>query len=286
MSDSIVDWIYNRVHKQNKNFMCAIIGETGSGKSYCALRIAEVLDSTFNISRVCFTPNEFMALLNSGLLRRGNFIVLDEAGVSMPARDFMSFTNKAMSYILQTFRHENLGVIFTLPDLNMMDVSARKLLHALIETQEIDAQRQEVLVKFFFINNNPRFGKIYARYPRFVSEDGAVIKYDGFYIGKPSEALIQAYEEKKKQFTAQLKRDISLELQKLEKRKNRVDSDEYFNQALADAQERWRDFISLRKTTRRMYIDKAKLKLAYPHIAGVKLPLLRRILELNLKRKQ
>ena len=35
--------IYRRVHEWNQNFMGVIVGETGKGKSYAALRLAEAL---------------------------------------------------------------------------------------------------------------------------------------------------------------------------------------------------------------------------------------------------
>jgi len=62
----IIDEVTRRIHRQNKNWLAIVCGETGGGKSYSALTIAEVIDPEFSIDRVVFSAEEFMALLNSG----------------------------------------------------------------------------------------------------------------------------------------------------------------------------------------------------------------------------
>lgn len=283
--EEIMEWIHNRIHKHNKNFLCVICGETGSGKSYSALRICELLDPEFSIEQVAFSPQEFMALLNSGKLHKGNFLLVDEAGVTLPSRQWWSFTNRALNYILQTFRRENLGVIFTLPDLSMLDSQARKLFHMYIETERILPEQEQVLVKLFFCQNQPKLGKVYFKYPRLVDDKGQIIRYDGFYIGLPSEKLIKDYEEKKKVFAETLKQDLLAEATKLQQESKQVSSDEYFDSILDDAKARWQEFVSRRKIDRQRYIDRYKLKSAYPELSMKKLPILRGILSLNLEKK-
>ena len=67
--------------ERNKNWLAVCCGETGSGKSYSALHIAETIDPSFNAKRVVWSVQEFLALLNTDTLKRGNMIVFDEAGV-------------------------------------------------------------------------------------------------------------------------------------------------------------------------------------------------------------
>lgn len=60
-----IKYIKNRI-KQNKNFMCLITGQTGSGKSWSGLKICELLNDDFNIQRVVFKGKDLMMLINSG----------------------------------------------------------------------------------------------------------------------------------------------------------------------------------------------------------------------------
>ena len=198
MTDRLKEWLWNRINRQNKNLIIVITGSTGSGKSFSALRLAELLDPSFNVGRVCFTPREVLAVLNSGL-KKGNFFIIDEAGVTLPSRDFMSFANKALDFVLQTFRRENLGCILCLPTMSMLDLQARQLTHVLIETKEIMPKLSKVKVRVFMLTTNSRTGKVYYKYPKVMTPQGIRYTIDEVLIGKPSEQLIEAYEEKKKE---------------------------------------------------------------------------------------
>ncbi|MHB1470090.1 MAG: hypothetical protein ACYCSA_00950 [Thermoplasmataceae archaeon] len=44
-------WILQYIHKrieENRNFIAIFTGDTGSGKSYSAIRLAEMVDTTFS----------------------------------------------------------------------------------------------------------------------------------------------------------------------------------------------------------------------------------------------
>lgn len=205
---NLIPQFYKQRIAQNKNWLALICGETGSGKSYSALRIAELCDRSFSINRVVFTAEQFMNVLSSRpKLKRGNIIIWDEAGVGLPAREWYSISNKAINYVLQTFRHENLGVIFTTPSFNFIDIQARKLFHTYIETQFINYKDEYVRVKWLNLQENPRLDKIYFHYPT-VSYNGKRITVKGMNLHKPSQMLINAYEKRKRMFTAELKQDI------------------------------------------------------------------------------
>lgn len=58
---------------------------------------------------------------------------------------------------------------------------------------------------------NPRFGKIYYKYPRFII-DGKQKTVDKVKIYKPSKFLVEAYEQKKALFTDMLKKDVAKDI--------------------------------------------------------------------------
>lgn len=213
MSISIKN-VKNRLHKRNKNWLAIVCGETGSGKSYTALKIAKAIDPSFNIDRVVFTVKEFMELVTSKKIKRGMVIVFDEAGVQIASREWYSLRNKSINYVLQTFRHQNLGVIFTTPTFDFIDKQTRKLFHAYIETQKINKKHKYVLVKWLNLQPNPKYDKTYFKYQR-TSKDGTY-KINRVKIYKPEKDLITEYERKRRKYTTKLKNEVLAGISRVE----------------------------------------------------------------------
>jgi DNA-binding CsgD family transcriptional regulator len=207
-------YIKSRISK-NKNFMAAIVGPTGSGKTYSSLRLAENLDPSFTVERVVFDPREFMAVLNSNKLSKGSVVVFDEAGIALNNRQWQSQANKLINFVLQSFRHKCYIVIFTAPDFAFVDSASRKLFHSCIETVTIDQRAKLCRVKPLLLQVNQRNGDIYYKYLRVKSSKGLVpLKRIG--LGLPSPSLIEAYELKKTNFTNEMNAKILKDLTPVE----------------------------------------------------------------------
>lgn len=199
--------------KNNKNFCGVITGATGSGKSMAALKIGELLDPNFTVSRVVFSAPDFMKIVNQRP-GKGSVIVFDEAGCSMSAREWYSLQNKLLNYVLQTFRKDNLIILFTVPSLAMIDSTARSLFHAILETTSIDYKNKICNLKFLQIQNHPRTGKIYYKYLRRRQTPNSVpIPFKVWKISLPKAKLIRKYEHKKDMFTQDLNKNITIDLE-------------------------------------------------------------------------
>ena len=197
-------WRY-RINRLNKNLLIIICGATGTGKSFSAMTIAKLIDPTFNVKdRIVFTIEQFMELLGSRKLKRGNVVVWDEAGVGIPAREWYSISNKAINYVLQTFRHLNLCVIFTTPSFAYIDKQTRLLFHVYIEALKIDTHKNRVICKVMENQFNPAIGKEYRKY-FFVKG----IKKERINIGRPTQDMIADYEDLKLRFSNKLREDVS-----------------------------------------------------------------------------
>jgi len=212
--------IWNRINKQNRNWLCIITGSTGSGKSYSALKMAQTLDPNFTINNVVFRPDQFMALINNGGLKKGSIVVFDEAGVGMPAREWYSISNKMLSYVLQTFRFMNLGVIFTTPSIGFIDAQARRLFHTFIETEEVDRKNKRVRARVKEMQHNPQLDKIYFKNPR--KHKSGLLMVSHIFVGKPSEDLVKAYEERKGKYAKHLFEEIHEDIDETKKAVERV----------------------------------------------------------------
>ncbi len=208
---SWVRYIKQRIRK-NKNFLCFISGQTGSGKSYSSLRIAEMVDPNFNIERVVFSGTELMKLINSGTLKKGSAIVFEEAGIGLSNRNWQSTTNKMLNFLVQTFRHRNFILIFNSPYLDFVDAATRRLFHAEFRTMSIDFKEKKCKLKPQHIQYNSRLKKFYYKYLKVITPEGT-IPVKRWNVSKPSKELLQDYEEKKTEFTDRLNAEIMKELE-------------------------------------------------------------------------
>ena len=209
------DYIKGRISK-NKNFLGMISGATGTGKSWSALSIAEQLDSEFDVSRCVFRGKELMRLINSDKLKSGSVVIWDEVGVDLSNRSWQSTTNKLLNYLLQTFRHRNIILLFTAPYSDFVDALTRRLFHAEFKTESINYEKQTTKLKPQLIQYNSRIKKFYFKYLRLVTKEYGVVPITAWHVPAPSKELIQAYEAKKAQFTKELNREIESALDNLE----------------------------------------------------------------------
>lgn len=220
----LVSYIKDRVQKKNKNFLMLFVGATGSGKSFSALALAEELDPTFDISRVCFKAKDFMMVINSLVERaergeeiKGKVVMWDEFGVEHNAREFMTISNRVINYFFQTSRHLNLIVIMTVPLLSFIDSSTRKLSHGIAEMQGINSKDKTATVKVKMLQTNVMTGKEYPKYLRYRRKNRLLVS-KRIKFNLPTGKLIEEYEVKKKRFTTQLNIEIMNKLIKSEEK--------------------------------------------------------------------
>ena len=124
----------------NRNWICILCGPTGTGKSYTALKLAQILDPTFSARKIVFSSQQFLSIFAT--CRAGDFLIFDE-GEEFNARRGMSETNVQMGIILAMLRFTQISLIFTLPSIRMIDINARRLAHAYLYTVEVDRRNKK-----------------------------------------------------------------------------------------------------------------------------------------------
>lgn len=203
--------IRNRISKR-KNFLALICGQTGSGKSWACLSIAEMLDKNFNPSRIVFGLKGLMALINSGEnFPAGTTFVWDEFQIDAGNRNWQSLTNKMLNSLLSTFRHKNFILLINSPYSDFIDSQSKKLLHAEWEVTGIDFATEKTNLKPMVIQYNSRRRQFYYKYLRVHTARG-VCPVKKWKIQKPTKQLIEEYEQKKTEFTTNLNKQIEAQL--------------------------------------------------------------------------
>lgn len=105
--------------KQDKDYVLCIDGREGAGKTYMALQLGKYVDPTLDLSRVCFSPEEFReAILKA---KKGQCIIYDEAFTGYSSRSSLSPVNKVLVSLAMQMRQKNLFVIIVLPIIFLLD---------------------------------------------------------------------------------------------------------------------------------------------------------------------
>ncbi len=209
---SWIRYIQKRI-KNNLNFLALAQGSTGIGKSWAMIKIAYDLDNSFEARQIAFNFKQVMEIINSDWFKKKKIkiIVFDEAQIDISNRQWQSLTNKLMNYLLSTFRHQNIILLFTSPYVDFLDSSAKKLIHCVFDCKGWDKKTSKSLIRPKLQQYNAKMKKMYE-HSLYVIRDGKTNKFIYWKVGKPPEHLIIPYEKAKIEFTNKLNKSILEEL--------------------------------------------------------------------------
>ena len=252
--------VWNRINRGNQHYMAALVGPEGSGKSWTSLKIAELIDPTFDADRVMFDPHEFMTQLTAWKdagETRGKMIVVDEAGVGIGSRSWYDKDQIQLNKVLQVIRSENMGMLFTLPRLSELDSQTRGRLRAMIKMDDMKPGKYADVKYLRWFPARDERSKIYRKYP-IVGRGARAKKVRRLRFGPPSEELVEAYEARKDVFQKQLYEDTTEQIGDDEDSENPVVTiaEEIFQDSL-------QDYISVSASNKMEYIDKELIAIDY-----------------------
>ena len=108
-----------KVHNKDFDYLLAIDGMEGAGKSVFAQQIAKILDPTFTLKQIAFTPNDFVKIVVNS--EKYKCVVFDEAFTGLSSRSSLSEVNQLLVSLMMEMRQRNLFVIIVLPTFFMLD---------------------------------------------------------------------------------------------------------------------------------------------------------------------
>jgi len=205
-----------------KNCLVALVGGTGSGKSFAGVSIlywvhlymhGEPPSVDYMKDRWFFTGKSFMKRMNDEDLQKKEGNLWDEMGTSASHKTHQSLQNKAIGWLVQTFRNLEQLVIFTVPTLNYVDKTVRNLLHFQLETRTIMKGAKVCIIKPLELQYNIRMDKMFYHNLGWPSSDGSglVDIVDVIGIPIPPKDFVKAYEDKSWSF----KKDLNLKIQRM-----------------------------------------------------------------------
>lgn len=220
-------YMRRRLLEKNQNVLGSITGPTGSGKTYCTLSIVcgyydKILKKPFPVENIVFSPKEMILRLRyfEKENMKGEILVAEEWGVNNSSLDFQNKVQKMLSYVMQSFRSMNIGVIMTLPVLTMLSKSTRLLLHFHFITKGIDYEKRQGHLKPLFHQLNQSSGKSFWKYPK-IRVKGRMIKLKKLVVSHPPKELVDKYEKMKSRFVGGVLESFIEQLNKEEAEQNK-----------------------------------------------------------------
>ena len=287
----LIEYPLHLTRECNECFLGLIIGMPGRGKTWAALRLAEKLDPTFDIDRLCVTYGEFLGKLKElanawdrGDDVAGKVLIFDEFQKGASARKFMSTVNQAITSVLHTFRYLNLIVIFTTPHLSFVDVNARAVMHFQVtmkeKNREMGMSRGEL--SFTEIKNNFEnpSDKLYHFAPRIFTDEGTLC-VRSVWFEKPSARIQRLADDKVSSFKSDVLTESIADTERYEQKETAV------QKTKAQLVRELANEIYVNKgrfyDERRGKWDKGAIMLSYPALTNGKVDAIRPLLDAMIK---
>lgn len=198
--------------KHLRDIKLMLVGAQGAGKSrsllYLACECAKEIAARVGGSPEDYFPSDLSNVVigdpqgHAELfqnMRKYSIIILDDAGVSVNARNFMTTYNKSMNDVFQTMRPNRSIVLISTPDTMTTDVIIRSLVSHYGEVSESYHGHGYNLVKIFNVVRKFREGRTNYVYPK--SGNKQIVRYKFL---NPPEEIIQRYEKKRLEATRQI----------------------------------------------------------------------------------
>lgn len=189
--------IKQRIWLNKGNYVVSFTGHPGTGKSYAAIDLCKTFDPTFDISRVCYTIEQFFDLMLTEP-KIGTAIMLDEAGVAGNSKKAMHSEQIAYGEILKMMRFKRNLFVITSPNFNDYLKDGRSLIDAWVNFENSDAlnklkkSHKKTFAYLRIVKHNPVKNAYY--YTRFNASGEKVI--DKVVFDFPEE-LAKEYEKSK-----------------------------------------------------------------------------------------
>ncbi len=210
----LIPYIRKRIN-ENRNFIALFVGDTGSGKSYSAISLAEQIDPNFSVDQIVFTVQDFVHLLNHADMPKASCIIFDDAGLGINARLWQQLSVRIFGMITQAYRFKQYITLITTPKMNFIEKQSRQLIHLIFEA----TGKQGIMKPYrpFPSPYNPE--QTWRKYPT-KTVDNRTITITSVRFKLPSEKLRNAYEQKKMDYmNAQFKK-FEEDMQQLEEAEN------------------------------------------------------------------
>ena len=116
---NLIEKVKPKIKKKDFDWVCIVDGGEGAGKSVFSMQLAKILDPTFNLDRVCMSPQEFTKAVMRA--KKGQAIIFDEAFPGLSSRASLTEKNRLLVGLMMEMRQKNLFIIIVMPTIFLLD---------------------------------------------------------------------------------------------------------------------------------------------------------------------
>lgn len=180
----------------------AIDGYEGTGKSVFTQQCATYCDPTFNLSRIVFTPEQFMEAVRNA--KKFQAIIYDEAYGGLSSKTALKTFNRAVVKMLTEIRQKNLFIFIVLPTFfDLVKYVALWRSRALIHIYSGDEFKRG----FFAFYNVDKKKQLFVHGKKFYSYSKPKPNFTGRFVNHYT-VDVEAYKKKKIESTVEEKEDL------------------------------------------------------------------------------
>ncbi len=165
--NALADAIKNEVFRERRNYAVIVTGLTQTRKSTIALGLAYAIDPEFQMeTQLGMIQSETCLKVLNQALDRGSVILLDEFEVGAYHRQWYSFLNRALNFIMATHGHKGCVVIVTTPHFDYIDSDTQKLFDMIIKVVKKSDNTKSVIAEVKTQEWNQEQKQFYYQKPR------------------------------------------------------------------------------------------------------------------------
>ena len=210
-----ITYMNRQVHKRNNCINAVFTGVPGSGKPWAMLSMAEALDPNFTLEgNWFFKAGPMMRAIKEYYFgenadpRPGKIWCLDEGGIDLNNMSFHDAINRGLNAFFQTARHRNYIFLMSVPYLKFISKGVRTLMTTHCKAEGWTKDNMTVVVPRV-MEYNGDLDKFYRKRLVVIDENHNMQMCNKTHLPRPSNRLVNEYEQMKKQFTGDLFADIS-----------------------------------------------------------------------------
>lgn len=218
-------WAVNRVVNKNNSTNIRLIGDTGTGKSWSALSLAEMMANlmgkTLNREDIYFSISDVIRKVAKSSPKPGSIFFIDEQQVEGDSTEHNTLRGRAYTTFFSTVRSKRYIIISTMPFADMVIKKVRRFFHLEIETRVVDENNQVVKSSPRFLEYHKHKDKVYRKRLVVIFTDKETgirkaRKISSWDIPRPSTSIINLYEQLKAEFQQKTYEKLVKDLDRVE----------------------------------------------------------------------
>ena len=230
-----VEAVKREVFNERRNVNILIVGKTQMRKSTLGIALGMAFSSHFDLKKhvAIIHAKKLLNMLKTEKFFRGMAVIADDFGVGLNHRQWFSFLNKAINYIVMTYGFRGIVFIVTVPYEKYIDADTRLLFDYEITVLSKNDSKRYVKVKIEELQHTQikKEVRTYKHFLRMQYPDSSLKRVESFLFGYPPQDILEEYFVMSNEIKEYLQHELNQEAEQIEgkRRMQRIDVNYYID---------------------------------------------------------